>query len=420
MVIPARAAPPVFESTLGIRTLDAMTGQPVEGAVVASEHYYWTAFHSSGTTCFRAVAKRLESRGEAEILRLPAVDPFTSAKVIDETRHVEVFGYRAGYCVAQPYAAAARTGFTRWANGGGSSGGWGKVETPQFGTTIVLRLKPSSDAPERRLRYLVRIAGQISRHCRDFGDAYLQPFRTAVLAEADALASDPVGKLLAARVSEAFEANPRHKYLRTVLHAAAAKGDVPGMRRMLGWARKDPFLAGSYCPPNEASCMIPVRAPDEMPRERAFEINERDENGYSALMAAAKAMQPATVRALIEAGADANVLSTPGGYGALDLVLSRARDDVKEGGAEGLEGHLLRMIDLLKSANPPPTLHPVYQAQLSDPSRWKLGPRLQPFWLEVRARVAMLAPRAAIEAVCPIEEPARLSLELGEDKPAAR
>lgn len=32
----------------------------------------------------------------------------------------------------------------------------------------------------------------------------------------------------------------------------------------------------------------------------------------------------------------------------------------------------------------------------------------------------MLAPRAAIEAACPIEEPARLSLELGEDKPAAR
>lgn len=421
MVFPARAASPVFESTLGIRMLDSRTEQSLEGAVaVASEHYYWTAFHNSGTTCFRAAAKRLESRGEAGILRLPAVDPVTSAKVIDETRHVELFGYRAGYCLAQPYASAGHTGFTKWANKGKSSGSWGKVETPQFGSTIVLRLKPSNDAPERRLRYLVRIAEQVGGHCRDVGEAWLQPFKAAVLAEAHALASDPVEKLLAARVSEAFEVNPRHKVLRNVLHASAVKGDVPGMRRMLGWARKDPFLAGSYCPPDESTCMIPVRAQDEMPRERAFDINERDENGYSALMAAAKAMQPASVRALIEAGADVNVLSSPGGYGALDLVLSRARDDVKEGGAEGLEGHLLRMIDLLNSANPPPTLHPVYHAQLSDTSRWKLGPRLQPFWSQVRARVAALAPRAAIEAACPIEEPARLSLELEGDKPAAR
>ena len=421
MANPARAAPPVPESTLGIRVLDAKTEQALQGVVVvASEHYYWTAMHSSGTTCFRAAAKRLESRGEAGILRLPGVDAFTSAKVVDATRHVEVFGYRAGYCVAQPYATAQHAGFVKWANKGRSSGGWGTVETPQFGTTIVLRLKPSSDAPERRLRYLVRIAGEIGRHCRDVGDAFLQPFRSAVLAEANALASDPVEKLLAARVSEAFQANPRRKVLRDVLHAAAAKGDVPGVNRMLGWARKDSFLAGTYCPPDESTCMIPIRTPEEMPRERAFDINERDENGYSALMAAAKAMQPATVRALIEAGADANVLSSPGGYGALDLVLSRARDDVREGGPEGLEGHLLRMIDLLKSANPPPTLHPVYHAQLSDPSRWKLGPRLQPFWLEVRARVATLAPRAAIEASCPIEEPARLSLELWDEKPAAR
>jgi len=421
MANPARAAPPVLESTLGIRALDAKTEQALQGVVVlASEHYYWTAMHGSGTTCFRAAAKRLESSGDAGILRLPAVDPLTSAKVVDITRHVEVFGYRAGYCVAQPYASAQHAGFVKWANKGKSSGGWGMVETPQFGSTIVLRLKPSNDAPERRLRYLARIAAQIGGHCRDYGDAWLQPFKSAVLAEAGALASEPVEKLLAARVSEAFEVNPKRKYLRNVLQPSAVKGDVPGMRRMLEWARKDPLLAAGYCPPDGSPCMLPIRTPEEMPRERAFDINERDENGYSALMAAAKAMQPASVRALIEAGADVNVLSSPGGYSALDLVLSRARDDVKEGGPEGLESHLLRMIDLLKSASPPPTLHPMYHAQLADPSRWKLGPRLQAFWLEVRARVAALAPRAAIEAACPIEEPARLSLELWDDKPVAR
>ena len=78
------------------------------------------------------------------------------------------------------------------------------------------------------------------------------------------------------------------------------------------------------------------------------------------------------------------------------------------------------MIDLLKIANPPPTLHPAYHAQLADPSRWKLGPRLQPFWLAVRAHIATLAPRAAIEAACPIEQPARLSLDLWDEKPVAR
>ena len=167
MTNPARAAFPVPESTLGIRALDAKTEQALQVVVVkASEHYYWTAMHSSGTTCFRAAARRLESGGETGILRLPAADPLTSAKVIDETRHVEVFGYRAGYCVAQPYASAQHAGFVKWANKGKLSGGWGTVETPQFGSTIVLRLKPSNDAPERRLRYLARIDAGKAQHAR--------------------------------------------------------------------------------------------------------------------------------------------------------------------------------------------------------------------------------------------------------------
>ena len=61
----ARAAPPVLESTLGIRMLDARTEQALEGAVVvASEHYYWTAFHNSGTSCFRAAARRGGIQGD--------------------------------------------------------------------------------------------------------------------------------------------------------------------------------------------------------------------------------------------------------------------------------------------------------------------------------------------------------------------
>jgi len=263
MANPARAAPPCSNRRWAFVCSTRRRASAARRRGGGSEALLLDCHAQLGHDVFRAAAKRLESRGEAGILRLPGVDAFTSAKVVDATRHVEVFGLPRGYCVAQPYATAQHAGFVKWANKGRSSGGWGTVETPQFGTTIVLRLKPSSDAPERRLRYLVRIAGEIGRHCRDVGDAFLQPFRSAVLAEANALASDPVEKLLAARVSEAFEGNPRHKVLRDVLHPAAVKGDVAGMRRMLGWAAKDPFLAASYCPPNESTCMIPIRTPEE-------------------------------------------------------------------------------------------------------------------------------------------------------------
>src|SRR4029453_13119901 len=104
------------------------------------------------------------------------------------------------------------------------------------------------------------------------------------------------------------------------------------------------------------------------------------------LMAAAHAIQPGTARVLLENGADVNAVDGPGGYSALDLVLSRAREDLKETGPGGIDGHLLRMIDLLKAVTPALTVNARYHAELADRPSWKMGPLLTAFWERVLDR----------------------------------
>ena len=149
-----------------------------------------------------------------------------------------------------------------------------------------------------------------------------------------------------------------------------------------------------------------------MPVAEPFSIDAADERGFSALMAAAYAIQPETLRLLLDNGADVNAVDEPGGYSALDLVLSRARADLKETGPEGIDGHLLRIIDLLKTANPAPTIHPAYRAELLARDKWKLGARLTAFWPAVRERVLPLQPRPAVTIDCETEGIAKHSLGL--------
>jgi hypothetical protein len=128
-------------------------------------------------------------------------------------------------------------------------------------------------------------------------------------------------------------------------------------------------------------------------------------------------MQPAAVTWLFEHGASLQILSGPGGYSAIDLVLDRARTDVKEKGTEGQEIHMLRMIDLLVAHREAPTLHPSYREELADPSRWKLTPHLAEFWQEVWRRIAKLEARPPVVLTCPADQPAKLTLQLrGESK----
>ena len=373
------------EPEVVVRTIDAANGRAVPGSiVVGAERLEWHEFHSTRSVCARAAAARSDAHGEAH-LRPAGSDP---SGPLGSTHRSLVIAYREGYC------AGTLNGTARLHSG----------EAP---------MAASADPAEPRLRYLALIARQAATACFEAGDAWLAPFQEAVLAEASRLASSPLEKLLAVRVEEAFDLSGRpRKTLRTVLHGSAIQGNVGGMEQMLLWAKADPFLAKGFCPPGQNTCMMPMPDPSRMPREVPFQIDERDEAGMSALMAAAKAMKPDAVRWLLDQGADVNVLTGPGGYNALDLVLSRARDDLQENAPEGLEGHLLRMIALLATGTARPTLHPRYREELADPAAWTVGPRLRKFWSDVRERVIGYEARAPLELACPIVEPARASLDL--------
>ncbi len=387
----AQRASAVFglgEPDVHVRAVDAASREPVASAIaIALERIYWYEFHSTAIRCKRTAAKDLGPRGEADLRPHDtgaAVPPFKASG----GRDYSIMAYRAGYCA-------------------GNIGGPTALQDGE------LRLVRSSDPPEARLRHLALVARQAATACPEIGTGWIEPLRAAILAESSRIAATPLEKFLAIRVDEAFDLAPRaHKTLRSVLNGYAVQGNVGGMQQMLDWARADPSMTKMYCPPGERICMMPMPNPDQMPREQPFQIDERDEDGFSALMAAAKAMKPASVRWLLDNGADANVVSGPGGFSALDLVLSRARDDVQENGPEGLEPHLLRMIELLASGRARPTLHPRYREELLDVSSWTIGPRLRKFWGDVREKVIDYPARAPFEVACPIVLPARASLDL--------
>jgi hypothetical protein len=397
---PALAILGFGEANVAVQAADMNSGQPVAKAVVvAAERMEWHEFHSTRSVCARTAIATTGARGDAD-LRLQGKDPTR----LGAEHGYQLFAYRAGYCMGTKSAR------TRVAGG-------------------EVRLKPSQDPPEARLRYLAMMARAAAASCADEGSAWLVPFRDAVQAEAERIAATPLEKFLAIRVGEAFEVmtingmvapatvlvgpgGSGQKTLRTALVGAAAQGNVGSMEQMLEWAKADPTLSKAFCPRGSNTCMMPMPDPNMVRRDEPFSIDQRDEKGFSALMAAAKAMKPDAVKWLLEHGADVNVLSGPGGYNALDLVLSRARDDVQENGPDGLEPHLLRMIALLATSPTRPTLHPRYREELADASAWTVGPRLKKFWSEVREQVMAYEARAPFELACPIEQPARLSLEL--------
>src|SRR2546425_6371230 len=294
---PARAILGFGESGVPVRTLDADSGAPVANAVVlGAERLEWHEFHSTRSACSRTAAATTGARGEAE-LRPAGSDP---AGRLGSIYRFHLIAYRAGYCA-------------------GTVAGSGRLQGGD------MRMTPSIDPAEPRLRHLALVARQAAMACPEAGTAWIEGLRSAALAEASRLASSPLEKILAVRVEEAFDlSGGQPKSMRNVLHGYAAQGNVVGMQQMLAWAGADPFLAKGFCPPGQSTCMMPMPDPARMPREQPFHIDERDENGFSALMVAAKAMKPEAVRWLLDNGADVNVVTGPGGFNALDLVLARA------------------------------------------------------------------------------------------------
>src|SRR5438132_2183788 len=222
------------EASLQVRAIDAASSEPVANAVVlAIERLEWHEFHATRSSCSRTAAATLGSRGEAE-LHPGGADP---SGPLGSSHHFQVIAYRAGYC------AGTLQGATRLRGG-------------------ELRMAPSSDPAEARLRHLALIARQATAACPELAPAWLDPFRAAVLAEAASLASTPLEKLLAARVDEAFDRfASRRKVLRDVLHGSAMQGNVAAMQQALDWAKADPSFTKAYCPPGERICMMPMPNP---------------------------------------------------------------------------------------------------------------------------------------------------------------
>ena len=415
----AEAASPIGETALRMNVVDAKTGKPVDGPfVAASESHYWSGFHSSGTACFRAASKKLLSPTDA--VKLPSVDIATSAKVTGDTRHIQLVVYRPGYCAAKPYASASSAGFIKWANKNDPNGLWGSVDSLKPGDSPTIRLTPASDPAEHRLRHLVEVAKALDSTCRDLPTAYRDAIIPAMLNEASALASTPVERVLVTRVNDTLMHTEPRRRMFAPYHGPAASGDVARLRLLMDWAKTDPLFTSSYHEPGTNSSTSFMWTPEMLPLEPGFGINSRNEQGFTPLMDAVNAMQIPTTRLLLESGADINVLSGPGGHSALDLVLARARIDVKEIGTEGFEFQLMRFIDMLVAAKPAPTIHPRYRDELENTADWKLTPHLAQFWKQVRERVAKLKPRDPITLTCPIEQATRNSLELANSNPDRR
>jgi hypothetical protein len=219
--------------------------------------------------------------------------------------------------------------------------------------------------------------------CYDIDRAYLKPVADGMSQEADAIAKTALEKFLAERIRDIFSNSKQPRSFPAPFVDVSRGGNVDQMRSTLESGKAD--------------------------------IDQRNEEGLTALMAAARAMKPEAVKFLFDHGANIDALSGPGGFTALDFVLERARKDVQEKGTEGQEIHMLRMIDALVAHQPAPTLHPLYYEELSDPARWKLTPHLAAFWTEVRKRTARLEPRARVTLACPVREIAKLTLELRGD-----
>jgi hypothetical protein len=228
-------------------------------------------------------------------------------------------------------------------------------------------------------------------------------------AEAVAIAKTPYERILAAQVDRAWDG--KKKRLGLPLGGPAGSGDARELRLMMDQLRKNPAFNGTFKDPvgNSSTVYSPG---EEGEWAQVFDLEGRDESGYTVLMIAARAMQPATVRVLLAEGARADTLTGPDGYSALDLVLSKAVEDVQETGTEGREIHLLRMVELLVAARPAPTLRAEYREEFIDPQRWTVTPHLREFWMQVRDRVAKVQARPRYAAKCAIEEAGKRSLGL--------
>jgi hypothetical protein len=374
------AAVTVPEWRIPVEVIDGATRAPLTGAVtMAAETDFWSTpplYLDQHADCNRAADSVLATGRGALTLPKFEAEP---GKFFENARKIDVMAFSKGHCAAHIYTDAKGVALAKW-HQMKDVPGLGKLESQKVGEPVTLPLDPSTDDPERRLRYLRSVAWEFGTACPGKSSVSL---RTAIFEEAHAIARTPFEKILASQVEVAWSGG--HRDVSVPLAFYAETGRMEEFRNEI------------------------ARSPGD--------IDARDDAGMTPLMHAAKAMQAPSVKALLAAGARADIVTGTDGYSAIDLVLSRAADEVGEMNSEGRQAHMERMIAMLAAAKPAPTLRAEYRDVLADPGAWKLTPNRRDFWMRVREEVKGLAARPRVEASCESLEAARRTLPLNTGNP---
>jgi hypothetical protein len=371
----------MLSAALPMRVVDHDSGAPIAAHVVAWEHYHWTGFHSSGDTCFRAAAARIEPSGGTVVL------PFSLATMWDigsNPRRIESLTFESGYCAVRPYAPEP--------NG------------MRPGDAATIRLRASNDAPERRLLYLREVASELTGICDNLKDRrFVEAMSAQILAEAQSLPRTFHERFLLQRIRETLLGTSERSFVFNPLVnvMTMSQGDVGKLREVLAWTRASPMFEGpSWQRPKH------MFGPHE-----PFQIDLRADDGQTALMKAAGAVNLPAMQFLLEQGASSHILTQPGGLGALDVLLLRAERDVNVHAPNGVEVHLLRAVDVLLAANA--TLHAANLRLLSHPQEWKLDARAREFWTLAAGKMVSIPGRTEVIPACTARAIEPQTLRLG-------
>jgi len=392
-----------------VQVLDAGTNTPIAAQVIAWEDYYWSGFHSGGHTCFRAAgADVLPPRST---VTLPEISLDMSMKVGTSPRHASSLAFARGYCAVEPNSFV---GFAHDDAPGGivSLGGDAKGLKP--GSPLTIRTLASKEPAEFRLLYLAQVARQIATTCMELRDRnFAKGMMDSVLIEADSIANTFHERFLAARVHDAA-ALTTGSYKETVLFkplhqlsSYSSQRNHEELKLSLEIARTAPFLP-PWC---ESGCAAGPPPRYTMVPPNPYDVNTRDEDGQTPLARATFDVNLPVMRILLSFGADPNVITRPGGFGALDFLLLRAARDVNTAAPDGVELHLMRALDLLLAAQP--SIHPAHGDLLAHPEKWSVDGRARAFWMTMSAKLSWAPVREAFTPVCSASKLDVETLKLG-------
>jgi hypothetical protein len=370
------AAALLVSTAVPLRFTDAQTGAPLAAQAIAWEEYYVGHIHGHSDICFRTAGAAIPPGGGA--VTLPAS---VNLQALASTRTVFTFAFARGHCAWAPRTTA-----------------FGLDQRASPSAPIALR--NSADPVEYRLRYLAAVASGARSSCLTESDrGFTAALGAEIVSEAQSIAKTHYERFLALRVREALAEGERTRIsgaLASALRNSGPEQAVATLKKVLEFRRASPTLTEQWCSNGYCQAVQPPK--DMFQPVEPFHIDERAEDGYTGLMQAAQSMHIPAMQFLLDEGASVAVLTWPGGIGALDILLLRAEKDVNGYAPDGVEGHLLRAIDLLVKAKA--TLHAQNRRLLSHPEAWRLEARAQAFWSRVAERIASVPARDSPDPSC--------------------